>query len=472
MYAAFLVCGLVAYVAVLLASPGYLKSGYFERYVPIVFFVTFTILPVAVFLLLRMIAPLWRGLSSDASAAWKHADQRRARFAGVAASLSVLMIVSTWIHVQRVYIRYWPPDRFPFLSDLRKPPFAGASFISNTYAAPLTMFTGRWAYFDPEIGTATFVESPSGVELKRDMNTYLWLADKSSNVEYAKPAYFICMIPANFTFLSHELAGKAFPTCADTNLVKRAHAEPPAWPTGGVVLEDTEPRRAWAIVKLNWGSGLPYLKRLASGSRYRVDARITRTATATEIEPVYDSRYGLDQKAPDVRIRLYQVGTGKDCAAVAYDRGLDHLDRDDSRLIEEGGGGARFALPADFEGVIRITVLPLSDGSAGTEEASADIHIGERVELCTDAPQSVRFERQAADRGLLKWRPVLGARLYRIEMRPPGHENFVEITHTPRSEYELAGLNSPSPYSFRVRACQDLECGAYSAEVKVLPHSK
>jgi hypothetical protein len=61
--------------------------------------------------------------------------------------------------------------------------------------------------------------------------------------------------------------------------------------------------------------------------------------------------------------------------------------------------------------------------------------------------------------------------LYRIEMRYPGTENFVEIgtARSPNSEYAIGSVNPRFSYTFRIKGCDEYVCGEHSPEATAPP---
>ena len=145
---------------------------------------------------------------------------------GLASFFLLGMMGIYWIGMQGVYLRLLPPDHYSFLKILSKPPYRGASFVVDTYAAPVAAFTGQWAYFDPEISSGIILLSSNGPFLHTD-KSYLWLADRRVNADYEKPDYFLCMIPQSMpsvieTIEQRKGMGSGYPGCSARGIVRLA----------------------------------------------------------------------------------------------------------------------------------------------------------------------------------------------------------------------------------------------------------
>src|SRR5205823_14551357 len=86
----------------------------------------------------------WCSLSRPTAARWA--------VSGLALTLT-LFSMAYWIPVQSSYARLLPATHFSFLHILRDLPYRGASFVVSTYAAPVSSFTGQWAYYDPKMSS-------------------------------------------------------------------------------------------------------------------------------------------------------------------------------------------------------------------------------------------------------------------------------------------------------------------------------
>jgi hypothetical protein len=192
---------------------------------------------------------------------WFH-HYARSSLGGISLLL-VLILPAYWLLVQVRYLDWMPPRHYAFLKDLAQPPFRGASFVVNNYAAPVAAYTGGWAYFDPAISQAYFEEKNGRLHLAGDRK-YLWFADRNTNLEYRRPDYFVCMIAQSPAALVNRILrkygrGRGEPGCSQLPLVRLALDERQAPPGLKLVAYDRAGMEAigfdsWAIIKLDWSN--------------------------------------------------------------------------------------------------------------------------------------------------------------------------------------------------------------------------
>lgn len=261
---AFLITGLFAYMVVFALSPGYVFSGYRFRQVPFTAFHTVVILGGALYILLV--------------AGLKYLPARRMEkkgvfsgrrwlspgaVAGVASFTALGVLTVYWIGVQVTYIKLMPPDHYAFLNKLSEQPYVGKSFIVNTYAAPVAAKTGTWAYLNANLTATEPIDDIASYKFPSD-TTYLWLADKRTNPDYAHPEYFLCVsIQATSTLIEdvrkRKGLGEGNVGCERNQLVQLARQGKgkSVYPALEFMEADEEGPNVvgyerWAIVRLNW----------------------------------------------------------------------------------------------------------------------------------------------------------------------------------------------------------------------------
>lgn len=261
---AYLACGFAAYGTVYLLSPGYILSGYLDRHAPLTVFLTDVIVAIGIYIALRSALHLFRSLRLPGiGSSWRTVLLAYARVSLTIATAGLAaFLVVYWVILQASYVRWMPPTHYAFLKSLAKPPFHGASFVVDNYAAPVAVYTGQWAYLDPEIAQGRFVHNGATTRLMGDRR-YLWLADGATNPEYRKPDYFLCMVPQNpMTVLARiqyqSGRGSMYPGCSTRPLVQLAvRGESPPLNLQVVASDKQGPERigfdAWSIVKFDWG---------------------------------------------------------------------------------------------------------------------------------------------------------------------------------------------------------------------------
>jgi hypothetical protein len=192
----YLACGAAAYTIVYVLSPGYIYSGYLSRHAPFTVFLTDVIVAVGLYVAFKTAVHCMRSTSiPDAGTGWRAALVAYAQGSLTATSVGLaLFLAAFWIVVQASYVQWLPPTHYAFLKTLAQPPYRGATFVVDNYAAPVAAYTGQWAYFDPEVALARFVRDKGMLRLASDRQ-YLWFADRETNADYGRPKYFLCMIP-------------------------------------------------------------------------------------------------------------------------------------------------------------------------------------------------------------------------------------------------------------------------------------
>jgi hypothetical protein len=272
----FLVTGFAAYAIVYALSAAYIFSGYRFRIFPFTGFHTVVLISGGLYVLgyaavygltsstltLSSLRKMFERYDID-GATEDDRGGRSAKFGtlgiGVWSSLVVVVCGYFWLSMQATYVRLLPPDHYSFLRQLARPPFKGASFVVNTYAAPIAAFTGTWAYL-------TF-QKPSvkdgAMQIVPDY-TYMWFADKRENPEYRQPKYFICVAVQSIASVVVKLRkehehGPDYPGCSAESLVRSATGRKAQEfkPSVELVVIDTEGPKTvgferWAIVKLKW----------------------------------------------------------------------------------------------------------------------------------------------------------------------------------------------------------------------------
>jgi len=260
--ALYLACGAAAYAVVFVLSPGYLYSGYLVRQAPFTVFLTDVMVAVAAYVVARAAVRLLGDTRlAEFGADWGSSMLVYARGSLAAFATALAMsLAAYWLVLQSSYLRWLPPTHYAFLKVLASPPFRGASFVVDNYAAPVAAYTGQWAYMDPAIEQARLTVH-GGVTRIQGSARYLWLADRSSNSAYRRPQYFLCMVPQSLATvlarIQHERGeGPAYPGCSARPLVQFAAKHDPLLPGFTVVALDRRGASSigfdsWAIVRLD-----------------------------------------------------------------------------------------------------------------------------------------------------------------------------------------------------------------------------
>lgn len=381
----YLVCGLVAYAATAFILPGYLKTVYLDRFAPLTVF--FHLVPFAL-LIYVLSASAWPyvvygGRSNVfhkvyASGSRKAAQNlSRTSPTGVIAVAALAVVVAYWIGLQAAYTKLLPPDHFSFLTRLKAPPFKGASFAVNTYAAPIAVATGNWAYFDPILGQDLTLPTEYGFEVKRDLRL-LWLADKEINRNYLEPDYFLCINPQGLKSAIDSL--RRFiraPGCSGLPLARTSTHRPPPSLNHTVVLADQSNRDGWAVVKLDWDYP-PYLRQLSAvpmDDATRVAVRTRQSPATARITFDIDYRYAQQKGKPEAGT-MYALYALKDPA-----HGCARAD--EIEPVAQSPQRDNLSLPDTFSGIAKIGVTPRTATKTGREYYSKIFSVGTRNVECT-----------------------------------------------------------------------------------------
>jgi hypothetical protein len=361
-------CGLVAYGATYLLSPGYLHSGYLWRWAPfLIFFVN--LLPAVAFYVVAQLSfqlskAVLRAMRSGAEAKRNTRFARRvAGLAGLApamAALGLLALLSAyWVRLQLAFATLLPADQLGFLPLLEGEPYRGRTFLVNTYPLPIAAATGQWAYQDPTMTQGEVELGPDGWTVHRDMG-YLWLANGDREPGYGRPEY---MLLHAYQSMGHVMHHIALPVetwesswLASHGIIQTAMATRPHPLRHQVVARDQSGYNRWVILKLDWDLP-PYLKPLpgcADGSR--VALHVHRKADGVHIQVRYAFAHQEGVAEAGSAVRLYCVSNP-----------------DQPVLVAEKRGENRFVLPDTFCGAIRVAVTPSTRTKTGPEYLSETV---------------------------------------------------------------------------------------------------
>ena len=278
----FALTGLLAYIIVYMLSPGYVFSGYRFRMTPFTAFHSVILLAVPVYVLLKsgfhFSEPIWRSFSmapAGLSPTLPDDGDQNARGAlygrmiGLASVAASVMVLFYWLGIQLYYVRLIPPNHYAFLEKLTRAPYAGKTFVANTYAAPVAAKTGAWAYLDATLMSL----SPEKLEALKKVDgryqlvfdtTYIWFADRKQNPSYERPDYFMCIVVQSTSTAVEEFSerhgmGNGNTGCEANLLVQLARRGKGATVYPALELSEFDKDGSyavgyerWAIVRLNW----------------------------------------------------------------------------------------------------------------------------------------------------------------------------------------------------------------------------
>jgi hypothetical protein len=363
----YLLLASVALFVTFMLSPGYVVSGYIRRGAPLLVFVVDIVVAVGLYVPLilgvRGLRVAMRALrpTEPPSGRRSVAGSLVRAASGVAMLALFIFCVGFWLNMQATYLALLPPNHFAFLKMLAQPPYRGASFTLNTYAAPTAAYTDQWAYMDTTLAQARIALTDNGFTVAQELQSYLWLADRRTNPAYRRPDYYLCMRYQSLADALYRIRGAESRdgACSDVPIVQRADSPNQPYLHYQVVTRDASPFDGWAIVKLDWDFP-PYLKRLPDGDG---QAQVT-----VEIVP------GSGGSALDVRYQYAQQDGQPEQGTVLRLYGLA-ADRSRCLLAEQPGPG-RLMVPPGLSGTVQVSVQPATATKRGDESFSDDVVVG------------------------------------------------------------------------------------------------
>ena len=254
----YLAAAIGGYVFVYIVSPGYLSQGYLVRYVPLAVFMVDIWIALFFYMLIAIVRV---GVSVPGGAARDPVQGTRSKGRLILPRLHVMQVLSIfllmfatvyWARVQTVYMTTVPLNDYTFMPQLAQPPYRGATFISDVYAAPIAYFTGTWAYADDLVYENLYVKN-GGKVVQLISGDKLWEADRETNPGYLHPQYYLCArTPTLYTAASFVSlrSGERLSQCSSEILVRNAHEDVGPF-HNTVVAQDQGPWDMWAIVKLD-----------------------------------------------------------------------------------------------------------------------------------------------------------------------------------------------------------------------------
>lgn len=361
-----LLCGAAAYVTVAILSPGYVITTAFQRYVPLTVFVHAAPFALATTICFDLTRRLWWTIVS-AGRPNRGSIQAEAAVPCLVGGLSIVFLVGYWSMVQATYAVRLPGDRFAFLQQLRRPPFKGATFVANTYAAPIAVMTGNWAYFDPLALHDEVTVTDKGYALSRDRR-YLWFADRDRNPTYLRPQYFVCMTPEDLRAAVPRVDKAArlpWGKCSDYGAVDAARSGNPSIFHFREVASAGTDADQWSILAVDWHTP-PSLQRVGTGPWF-VKASAIPMPDSIHIDAVYRlSNDETEKGATQARLHLYQVGCSATISRTLLATTLD---------------SASVTVPSSFQGILQVGVEASDSHGRGAEYFSNPVVIGGAVPM-------------------------------------------------------------------------------------------
>lgn len=391
----FLLSMLLGYAVAYLLFPGYVMVINLHRYSPLLVFLMAPILALALYAVLRITNRAWR-LFMDAWLNYRAGHSSTFMFGGALSVLLVpLSMVVTlmfyWTSLQSSYFQLLPPHAASYLRKLDSEPYRGASFVSSTYATPVTAKTGNWAYLDPLfVGVGEYEFGAKGY-VRKSSSTYLWFADRD-HPRYQYPDYAVCHIMPSMVdaltridlFAKLKLPG-AHISDIDAPSGEIYRSLGPALPDrigcGGLnvpyfadqakggdirfTLVDRDPSilYRWAIVKLE-DDFMPYLAPLdqVRGEHIRLD--VVSRGKERELRLTYSYRQQQGKAESGSRMTVKFVPASGVRGSFT-----------DVQTIYDGPARSEIGLPAGISGFVYATITPQSISRAGKSYVSTPVWI-------------------------------------------------------------------------------------------------
>jgi hypothetical protein len=237
--APFLVCGLLAYLSVYIASGGYLHTAYLIRLCPLPVFHVDALIALGAFI--TIVAA--RTLASQSMNEQGNDPRRSAKRAlALVAAIVGVVFGASWISVQAKLVQKLPPDALAFIQNLTPAPGTNG-VVTNNYGAPFGLAAATWSY-----GYATRPQDAAKY-------SYAWLRDRRSNPLYERPDFYVCFD----SFSTLKVVVETFATnaaergCTSMDIVRRGlyGSQGEALPRANIQARDEIADR-WAIVWLDW----------------------------------------------------------------------------------------------------------------------------------------------------------------------------------------------------------------------------
>ena len=360
----YLACSGLAYAITYYLATGYVNSGYITRSAPLPVFFFGVLVAFAACIVVAAIAHACStgpGRLSQLTCNPRPLASWAPRATGAVAALLLVWMAGYWVVLNRSYVIFFPPDQLAFVKQFANPPLRGKSAAVNTYAAPIAVMTGSWAYYDPVTNDGIVDRHAEGDGGGGAWRTYLWLADKQSNPAYDRPDYFVCFHPPSLDELARRLTPgndlKEY-DCREAPIVRRIESRNQRTIQNTLVARDRANPSRWAIVQLDWDFP-PYLVELEDSQDL---VRLVMTPRGDRLDVQVQYRYrqqeGVSERGSVVR--LHAAGAdGRWC------------------VYERSSSRSTFTLPADFRGLLRASVTPRSQTKAGREAFGKTLTIGD-----------------------------------------------------------------------------------------------
>jgi len=228
-------------------SPGYLKSGYLDRFCPIATYPLYILPALSLYLYISFsLAIIYKKYNTS--------KYGRKIFTSISIVISVLF-VCMWIRVQIVSLEIIPPHLGKLFKRLQSPDLIGKNILTNNYATPSAFSTK---------GMGSLAYEYTGVRpgnSKSPLFTYdvsgLWVADPDKNFYYLQPDIFVYFDqPGTFHYITQRskmimAKSKSISSYLKSSILQDVLTHDKYSRTPDIIAFDTDRWGAWAIIKKN-----------------------------------------------------------------------------------------------------------------------------------------------------------------------------------------------------------------------------
>jgi len=250
----YLGAGTIAYTITFYLLPGYVLTGYIYRQTPLFIFIYMAAFTAVIWCFLTILKQQYVNLIGD-----KYYKNIIASKLYIKEYFPLLLAIFSfgftgfyWVNTQVYYINSIPPNNSVHLNLLRDK-YQGKSFVVNTYAAPVSVMTDHWSYYDQGFEKNIIVNNKLQKPVLSDKR-YLWFSDNETNIDYGKPEYFICIAPINMMSLMYRRIGSALQTSRGCSQMPIVNSVLKGTPENKKSLVDIDHsgKDSWAIIKLDY----------------------------------------------------------------------------------------------------------------------------------------------------------------------------------------------------------------------------
>ena len=442
----FIVSGFFAFIVIWMVLPGYVFSGYFERYAPFLIFFNILVIVLPFYFITCILKhALTKTRSNFNSDNYKFIPDL---ILNLPLLVIYIFIVWSWGVLQISYFVQFNNTTYKLLKEVREK-VHGFSSVVNTYAAPFAVQAGQWSYFDPDFANGYIRKTDKGFFYSNEFK-YNWLSDKSKNDTYKFPDYYICFFPVSFNDLAFNNS-----RCDNTEFIANLNSKKYNFQTlSRVISSDPSGKSKWAIVKLD-NDFPPYLAPNKTNQKM-INLKIENNTI--NIDYKFLQQFGKSESK--TVINLYKLNS---CSNY-YDRKLIYTTN-----------SRKFTYEFQKQALYQVSVLPATATKIGSEYFSAPFSMASQAGTapCSKSPitdyelKNLKIAKSDDQLNtIITWDGLLDSQYYEIEkLSDNGKEYLFEgsVDLPPyRKRIQLLPIIRSGSTSFRVRGCSDWACSKWA----------